>query len=222
VSMVARGRFGFLFGHQSDLGKAFPLYQDTPLVALPRVKLGMQRSLASSVHVRYINQLFGGSPMEKAIQGEANGGQRKSSCSVELNEEYFKVPSHRLSSGEWSSESQKEIGTGDIRASYSADLIGPKSKVRRPFQLNGHRYVAVSFIHHRKVSIAKAYRLVPVGEFQGMPTSYADKNHKEVRRDPNGFYHGMTVSQGGKTYVLFGPPILIGPGGLEPSQPSLF
>ena len=41
-----------------------------------------------------------------------------------------------------------------------------------------------------------------------------------ARKDPNGFYHGTTVSHAGKTSCISGPPVELVAG--EPEQMELF
>ncbi len=52
--------------------------------------------------------------------------------------DHFDIPQHivdpsRLASGQWCHKAEKQIGEGDIRASYSADRIGMSQPVRRPW-----------------------------------------------------------------------------------------
>lgn len=55
----------------------------------------------------------------------------------------IEVPPSRLAPGEWSHELIRQIGEGDIHASYSADRIAMSNAVRRPFQHAGARWVCV-------------------------------------------------------------------------------
>jgi hypothetical protein len=58
---------------------------------------------------------------------------------------------------------------------------------------------------------------VLLAEFDGEPTTYREKISvvregdryagDYARNDPNGFYHGMTVTSGGSKCVLVGPPL---------------
>lgn len=94
--------------------------------------------------------------------------------------------------------------------SYSADLIGMSNKVRKPFAMDGSLWVCVghSGNFHRLVSI-KIYKLTPARAFDGIATNYRSKidvdGGESARRDPLGFYHGMTVQHSGNEYVLTGP-----------------
>ncbi|MBL0922088.1 MAG: hypothetical protein IBJ10_08155, partial [Phycisphaerales bacterium] len=67
-----------------------------------------------------------------------------------------------------------------------------------------------------------AYRLGAIGAFDGAATTYAEKTRdsEAARKDPLGFYHGMTVRHGGKQWVMCGPPIGFKPG--PPAQADLF
>lgn len=132
-----------------------------------------------------------------------------------------RVSPSRLAGGLWSRELDRQIGEGDIHASYSADRIGMGQPVRRPFSHNGCRWVCVG-IGPRMV--AEAYRLIHPSAFRSTPTSYSAKvsvnGGHDARSDPLGFYHGMTVRCGGEVLVLCGPPVSFVPG--KESQLSLF
>lgn len=94
--------------------------------------------------------------------------------------------------------------------SYSADVIAMSATVRRPFELDGARWVCVgtggNFTTYTSIRI---YKLTPEREFDGVARSYTGKclidGGEFARNDPNGFYHGMTVQHGGKWYALTGP-----------------
>ena len=45
----------------------------------------------------------------------------------------YRVDPPRLASGTWCHTRDRQIGEGDISASYSADKIGLEGKVRKPF-----------------------------------------------------------------------------------------
>ena len=139
-----------------------------------------------------------------------------------LSEAFIEVAPSRLELGKWCEKAQREKGTGDICGAYSADLIGMQGKIRRPSRLQGWLWATVGMTHQQGSSTAKAYRLSALNDFEGTPTSYSEKDHSEARKDPMGFYHGMTVSHGGHTYVFTGPPTQMLPGSPEPTQPSLF
>jgi hypothetical protein len=112
----------------------------------------------------------------------------------------------------------KQIGQGDIDASYSADRIGMGEPVRRPFEWRGGLWVCVSKCRDH----AEDYRLMHPQAFTGTPTTYSEKvkDGDAARSDPNGFYHGMAVKHAGKTFVLSGPPAVFIPG--EAAQLDLF
>ena len=128
----------------------------------------------------------------------------------------------RLASGEWSHRLNKTVGQGDINASYSADRIGMGEPIRKPFDWRGGLWVCVGNRYLRETVESEAYRLCPLPAFDGAPTTYAAKtvDGDAARADPRGFYHGMSVTHGGRTFVLCGPPVTFIPG--DPEQPSLF
>ena len=142
-----------------------------------------------------------------------------------VHREVIAVDPARLSFGRWSEQASKTIGEGDVHAAYSADVIGLKGRVRKPFRLAGARFVATS-LHFMRGSGAEAYRLTPLESFEGTATTYHEKlstnGGDDARRDPLGFYHGMRVEYGGKPYVLTGPPVRIVAGEPAPIQPRLF
>jgi hypothetical protein len=53
------------------------------------------------------------------------------------------VEPSRLAFGAWCHASEKQIGEGDIRASYSADRIGMGQPIRKPFRYAGALWVCV-------------------------------------------------------------------------------
>lgn len=138
------------------------------------------------------------------------------------NRENIAVDPRRLSQGTWNHERNRQLDEGDIAASYSADVIAMQGRVRKPFVLRGCLWIITSSGMDR----FEAYRLVAEQDFNGTPTTYANKVHadggKTARDDSLGFYHGMTVQQGGKRYVLTGPPVTFIPGDPEPTQGNLF
>lgn len=116
------------------------------------------------------------------------------------------VDPSRLAWGEFDRQTGRELGDGDVVASYSADTIGAEGRVRKPFQFDGQLWVTVSICQDR----AEAYRLVPLQFFNEKPTNYRDKvdieNGDAARADPSGFYHGMAVKRGKQEFALVGPP----------------
>jgi hypothetical protein len=134
----------------------------------------------------------------------------------------FTVDSDRLAHGNWCHHADKTIGEGDISASYSADRIATAQSIRKPFRWRGSDWVCVGTTFHHSVPSAKAYRVVHPQRFQGDPTSYREKSRDgdAARADPNGFYHGMTVTHAGQTLVLCGPPAIFIPG--QSAQLDLF
>lgn len=116
------------------------------------------------------------------------------------------VDPSRLEWGEWSHQRNRTIGEGDIAASYSADMIAFHGRVRKPFRFQNGLWACVGR-SNLTAPTARAYRLIDITQFEGDPTTYSIKSRKgdSVRTDPNGFYHGMTVTHGGRSYVLAGP-----------------
>ena len=128
----------------------------------------------------------------------------------------------RLAAGRWCHRTNKDIGKGDIYGSYSADCIGMGKPVRKPFTWKGVLHACTGIRHNREAIAVEAYRLVHPNMFPGEPTTYAAKlrDADAARADPEGFYHGMTVTHAGTALVLCGPPVLFVPGKSE--QLSLF
>lgn len=128
----------------------------------------------------------------------------------------YAVDPARLAWGQWCHKTDRQIGRGDIHASYSADRIGMNQPIRQPFPWKGSLWVCVSF----SSAEAEAYRLTYPGVFSGEATTYHRKtgraeNAEAARNDPLGFYHGMTVKHGGRAFVLCGPPARFAPGKTE-------
>jgi hypothetical protein len=103
-------------------------------------------------------------------------------------------------------------GEGDMRGSYSADVIATDSKVRKPFNWRGDLMVVVGTGGDGGVQQSDAYRLTPVSLFKGTATTYREKTGTEAgaeaaRNDAKGFYHAITVRLGTIKFVLTGPPI---------------
>jgi len=119
----------------------------------------------------------------------------------------------RLAWGEWCHRAGKQLGEGDIRASYSADRIGMGQPVRKPFRWQGGLWVCTGTRGGEPLK-AEAYRLVHPQAFDGTPVTYAEKvrDGDAARVDPNGFYHGVSVRHGGAEMVLCGPAVTFVPG----------
>jgi len=117
------------------------------------------------------------------------------------------VDPSRLEHGTWSYKKNRQVGEGDIAASYSADFIALHNRIRKPFTFQNGLWVCVGTSHFGGRT-SRAYRLTEITHFDGEPTTYAEKTRdsESARNDPNGFYHGMTVNRGGRTYILTGPP----------------
>jgi len=137
-----------------------------------------------------------------------------------------RVCPERLAYGTWCHARNRQVGQGDIRASYSADLIGLEGRIRKPFRLQGRLCVMTGSSGTRDACAFTAYRLVLPREFDGTVTTYRDKlligGGDYARADPQGFYHGMRVTRGRETFVLCGPPVTILAGEPAPRQGDLF
>lgn len=107
------------------------------------------------------------------------------------------------------------IDPSKASASYSADLIAMTGKVRKPVSHGGDLWVSVGSAGTATHRITNMYRLVLAADFDGEVTTYTEKTSvwrdedkypgDYARNDPNGFYHGMKVQNGGNSYVLCGP-----------------
>lgn len=139
-----------------------------------------------------------------------------------LSQTEVTVSPSRLASGQWCHRRERQHGEGDIRASYSADLIGMEGRVRSPFRLQGGLWAGTGI----GKGAFTAYRLLPLEAFEGEATTYAEKVHADggeaARNDPSGFYHGMQIRWSKASFVLSGPPVEISAGQAEPEQANLF
>lgn len=129
-----------------------------------------------------------------------------------------KVEPSRLAFGAWCHASEKQIGEGDIRASYSADRIGMGQPIRKPFRYGGKLWVCVG----TGPAGAEAYRLVHPSLYGGAARSYHDRcsDGDRARGDQAGFYDGIIVRHAGRELVMCGPPVMFVAG--EEAQLSLF
>jgi hypothetical protein len=132
------------------------------------------------------------------------------------------VPPARLAWGTYDHDRNRDVGEGDIHASYSADTIAMSGRIRKAFRWQAQLMVTVSLAGCGGIEQAEAYRLLSLRAFIGTPTTYADKietgeNAEAARNDPNGFYHGITVRHSSESFVLFGPPVLFV---AEPVRPN--
>lgn len=129
-----------------------------------------------------------------------------------------KVEPSRLAFGAWCHASEKQIGEGDIRASYSADRIGMGQPIRKPFRYGGELCVCVG----NGSAGAEAYRLVHPSLYGGTARSYHDRcrDGGRARGDQAGFYDGIIVRHAGRELVMAGPPVMFVAG--EEAQLSLF
>lgn len=121
----------------------------------------------------------------------------------------FLVDPSRLASGAWCHTKDRQIGEGDIHASYSADKIGLEGKVRRPFSWQNGLWTCTSIRTIDREATFEAYCLIPAAHFGGTPEPYgkAIMNSAARRECGKGFYHGMLVRHANREFVLVGPPI---------------
>ena len=130
----------------------------------------------------------------------------------------------RLAWGKYDHGRNRDIGEGDIHASYSADTIATSGKIRKAFRWQAKLMVTVSLSRRDGIEQAEAYQLIPLKVFCGGAMSYGEKtgaaeDAEAARNDPNGFYHGMTVKQGSEPFVLVGPPVVF-VSAEEPARPE--
>jgi len=127
--------------------------------------------------------------------------------SAPINRQTFEVDATRPASGTWCHIREKQIGEGDICASYSADTIGLEGRVRKPFRWMNSLWVCTGMSSKDGCSVAQAYGLVPLNHFTGTPATYQQTvtANTIARKRPEGFYHGMLVKHVNKQYVLCGP-----------------
>ncbi|GGG86593.1 hypothetical protein [Edaphobacter dinghuensis] len=131
----------------------------------------------------------------------------------------YRVPLSRLTAS--LEVGAKDCVAGDIESSYSGDTICANDRVRKPFGWQGDLWVTVSATVFPDSKRAKAYRLIPAHLFWEATTTYKRKIlpdwGESARNDPMGFYHGISVTTGGETYILCGPPAIFV---ADPSLPS--
>ena len=128
------------------------------------------------------------------------------------------VEPSRLAFGVWCHDTDKHLGEGDIRASYSADRIGVGQPIRKPFRYGGELWVCVG----AGPAGAEAYRLVHPSLYGGIARSYHARcsDGERARSDQAGFYDGITVRHAGRELVMAGPPVMFVAG--EEAQLTLF
>jgi len=118
----------------------------------------------------------------------------------------YEVDPARLESGSWCNRRSKTIGEGDIRKSYSADMIGNAGKIRTPFHHAGLLWVSGGVGMNKATS---AYSLVHPSKFRGETMLHkewtAAVSRSPSRAGPLGFYHGLQVNSGKKQLIMQGP-----------------
>ena len=127
--------------------------------------------------------------------------------SAPVTSKEYRVDPSRLASGTWCHTRDRQIGEGDISASYSCDKIGLEGKVRKPFVWQNALWVCTGMRSTDASRYAEAYRLVPKRFFNGEPTTYQEVACLPAaeRFKPEGFYHGMRVQHGKQDFILVGP-----------------
>lgn len=137
----------------------------------------------------------------------------------------FLVDPARLESGHWCHTQDKQLGQGDISASYSADKIALEGRVRSPFKWHNALWISVGSAWPYDKQGIQAYRLLPKRFFDGTPITYQENTMlgDEARTRPEGFYHGMSVHHGKQPHVLVGPKAIFLPSkeAEEPKQIDL-
>lgn len=101
-----------------------------------------------------------------------------------------------------------------ICAAYCCELIS-SGKVRKPVLCNGDLWINTGGQYSGGYYRACVYRLAPVETFDGPTYTYGEKMAVPsearfaygdfARRDPLGFYHGMVIQHGGRSYAICGP-----------------
>jgi hypothetical protein len=128
------------------------------------------------------------------------------------------VEPSRLAFGAWCHATDRQIGEGDIRASYSADRIGMGQPIRKPFRYAGELWLCVG----TGTLGAEAYRLVHPSRYSGTPCTYHDRcrDGDRARSDQAGFYDSIMVRHAGRELVMVEPPVTFVAS--EEAQLSLF
>ena len=117
----------------------------------------------------------------------------------------FTVAASRLAYGEYDHLTGRYVGIGDIRASYSADVIATEGRIRAPFVHEGVLYVAVGGTNTETKAVALAHpRQFP----RAMMTYHEKSRAGAAGSDPFGFYDGIRVKCGAVAYVLCGPGVI--------------
>ena len=95
-----------------------------------------------------------------------------------------------------------------IAATNSCGIIGDKGTIKKPFDFEGKKYVAMSSTSSALTGYtdAAAYQVIPESEFKGKTYFYGEKKPKDDEERAT-FYHGMKVKQGKENYVLSAPKI---------------
>src|SRR5580704_12038119 len=81
----------------------------------------------------------------------------------------------RLAWGKYDHGRNRDVGEGDIHASYSADTIASAGKIRKAFRWQAQLMVTVGLSGRGGIEQAEAYQLIPLKVFGGPTMSYAEK-----------------------------------------------
>ena len=110
---------------------------------------------------------------------------------------------------------------GDMVASVSADVLD-SGKVRKPFEYEGIAYAAIGGVCSgaRGWYEIKAYRIIPVSDFEGEAHKPGEIDSEALREQPEGSCHGMLVEYRKTEYVLVGPPVKFVPKGAAEEDPG--
>jgi hypothetical protein len=124
-----------------------------------------------------------------------------------------------------------------IDMAYSADVFAQSNgSIRKPVALGNELFTYMGGTTWDFKCAVGAWKLVAPEEFSGPTFTYNEKcaiPHSDddycggayCRRDPMGFYHGMTAKHGKQTYVIQGPKVFLLRGPREAKkqkQKSLF
>jgi len=108
-----------------------------------------------------------------------------------------------------------EFLTEYVEPSCSCGTIADRgSIVKKPFAYGGKLYIATGNLIAGDSEGWNCYQLMPKDDFKGETRNYVcpkgrdyEEYYESLRKDPNGFYHGMLVKRGKNDCVLVGPEI---------------
>ena len=102
-----------------------------------------------------------------------------------------------------------------VEPSCSCGTIADRNSiVKKPFAYGGKLYIATGSWPLGDGVEWECYQLMPKDDFKGETRTYSlpkgreyEEYYESLRKDPNGFYHGMLVQRGKNACVLVGPEI---------------